>query len=273
MTREQVNLTGAKRTLLVTLYGKALDSRAKNSILGDTYASDVVDHLDYDFSKLRIPRGADVSLPVRAKHLDGWTRDFLAAHPRATVLHLGCGLDSRIFRVNPPSGVRWYDVDFPDVIELRRRLYPLRRDYTMIGASVTDPRWLLERIPRENPVLVIGEGLVQYLQPRDGIALLRRVTQLFGSGEIVFDAYSTMVVRLMRLVPAARAANVKLSWPIDDPLRLVRLIPRLTLVDDVPFLTMPELAAHLPRARRTMLRWAGHLGLTRRAVHHLRYRF
>ena len=35
MTREQVNLTGEKRTLLVTLYGKALDSRAKNSILGD----------------------------------------------------------------------------------------------------------------------------------------------------------------------------------------------------------------------------------------------
>ena len=197
---------------------------------------------------------------MRAKHLDGWTREFLAANPRATVLHLGCGLDSRVFRVDPPSGVRWFDIDFPDVIELRRRLYPVRRDYTMIGASVTDPRWLLERIPREDPVLVIGEGLVQYLQPRDGIALFRRVTELFRSGELVFDAYSRLTVRLMRLVPAARAANVKLSWAIDDPRRLARQIPRLALVDDVPFLTLPELAERLPRGRRTMLRWAGRWG-------------
>jgi O-methyltransferase involved in polyketide biosynthesis len=67
---------------------------------------------------LKLPSGAAISLPVRAKHLDGWTREFLAAHPRSTVLHLGCGLDTRVYRVDPPAGARWYDVDLPAVIEL-----------------------------------------------------------------------------------------------------------------------------------------------------------
>jgi O-methyltransferase involved in polyketide biosynthesis len=40
------------------------------------------------------------------------------------VLHLACGLDTRIFRINPPETVRWVDVDYPDIIALRRALLP-----------------------------------------------------------------------------------------------------------------------------------------------------
>lgn len=272
MTREHVELTGDKQTLLVTLYGKALDSRAAHPILGDTYARDVVDHLDFDFSRLHVPRGAEVSLPVRAKHFDDWTRAFLAAHPRATVLHLGCGLDSRVLRVDPRPGVRWFDVDYPDVIELRRRLYPARDGYEMIGSSVTDLRWL-DRIPTADPVIVVAEGLVEYLEPAQGLALLRLITERFPSGEIVFDAVSRLFARMVRLFPAARTANVHLSWTFQDPRELVRDIPRLQLVDDVPFLTLPELAARLPRPRAAMLRFLTRFGWARRSVRHVRYRF
>lgn len=272
MTRVHVDLAGDKQTLLITLYGKALDSRAAHPILGDTFARDAVDRLDVDFAKLRVPRGADISLPVRAKHLDGWTREFLAAHPHATVLHLGCGLDSRVFRIDPGPTVRWYDVDYPDVIELRRRVYPARTGYEMIGSSVTDLRWL-EQVPAGDPVLVVGEGLIQYLPPRDGIALLRRITERFGRGELVFDVYSRLVVRMMRLLPAARATDVRMAWPIDDSRELVREIPCLTLVDDVPFLTLPELVDHLPRPRAAMMRLMTRMAFARRAMRHVRYRF
>lgn len=270
--REHVDLSGDKQTLLVTLYGKALDSRAAHPILGDTFASDVVDRLDVDFAKLHVPRGAEISLPVRAKHLDGWTRDFLARHPRATVLHLGCGLDSRVFRVAPGPGVRWFDVDFPDVIALRRRVYLPRNGYTMIGTSLTDLGWL-EQLPAGDPVFVVGEGLIPYLQPDEGTALLHRITERFPSGELAFDLYSRLVVRLIGLIPAARAINVHLAWAIDDSRDLVREIPRLELVDDVPFLALPELAAHLPRPRAAMLRLMNRFGFARRAIRHVRYRF
>jgi len=35
-------------------------------------------------------------------------------------------MDSRVFRVDPPASVQWFDVDYPDVIDLRRSLFPER---------------------------------------------------------------------------------------------------------------------------------------------------
>lgn len=83
-------------------------------------AADVVRPIDHDFGEFT----ADDSVvkALRAKQLDTWTAEFLAEHGAATVLHLGCGVDSRVYRVDPPGPVRWYDLDHPKVIELRRRL-------------------------------------------------------------------------------------------------------------------------------------------------------
>ncbi|MDO8873008.1 MAG: class I SAM-dependent methyltransferase [Methanoregula sp.] len=121
---------------------------------------------------------------MRAKQLDQWTREFLTANPDSTVLNLGCGLDSRILRIDPPASVRWYDIDLPDVIELRRQLYPVRHDYVMIGSSVTEPGWL-DGIPADRPVLVVAEGLLQYLSEKDVTALFCRITEKFPKGQFI----------------------------------------------------------------------------------------
>jgi len=276
METEKVHLAKEKETYLATLYGKALDNRSENPILGDKFADEVVRHIDFDFEKLKVPKGAEITLPMRAKHLDQWTREFLAANPVSTVLHLGCGLDSRVFRIDPPATVHWYDVDYPEVIELRRRLYPERHDYTMIGSSVTDLRWL-DGIPADRPVLVVAEGLVQYLPEKEGIALFNRITEKFPGGKFIFDAYSRLTNRLITLLPTSRAAGVSLPWGIDDPRELEKQVPRLKLVTDISFLFMPKLVERLSqsqsRAQRMMYRIIGHITFLRRSIQHLRYQF
>lgn len=276
METEKVHLTKEKETYLATLYGKALDNRSENPILGDKFADEVVRHIDFDFEKLKVPKGAEITLPMRAKHLDQWTREFLAANPVSTVLHLGCGLDSRVFRIDPPATVRWYDVDMPDVIELRRRLYPERHDYIMIGSSVTDPHWL-DEIPADRPVLVVAEGMVQYLSEKEGIELFNRITGKFPGGELIFDAYSRLTTRLISLLPTARKAHVSLPWGINNPRELEKQVPRLKLVTGVSFLFMPELVERLSqsqsRAQKVIYRIMGHIGLMRRSILHLRYQF
>src|ERR1700682_395937 len=102
---------------------------------------------------------------------------------------LCCGLDARFFRLDPGPGVEWYDVDYPDVVDLRRQLYPTRDHYHLVAASVTDPAWLTD-IPGDRPVLAIGEGLTMYLTMEDGVALLRRIVDHFPSGELQFDAFN-----------------------------------------------------------------------------------
>lgn len=256
-----------KATYLATLYGKALDARSPNPILGDKHADEIVGRLDVDFAALKLPRGGEITLPVRAKHLDGWTRAFLAAHPTATVLHLGCGLDSRILRVDPPPTVRWYDVDLPAVIALRRQLYPERANATLLAAEVADLRWL-DAIPTGAPVLVIGEGFFMYLAEEQVLAFFRRVVNTFPGGEFIFDAYSGFMVWGVSQLATVRGAHVTLRWGIDNPHKLEQQAPRLKLVDAVSFFCLPDLLRLGPRAK-VMCRTPGLRGLVR----HVRYRF
>ncbi|TIP36868.1 MAG: class I SAM-dependent methyltransferase, partial [Mesorhizobium sp.] len=129
MAGERVDLTGARETLLMTLYGKALESRLPNSLLQDRFADEAVRRIDYDFSRLKVDGNLGLGFAIRAKTLDLCVADFLARYPDAIVLNLGCGLDTRIFRLDPLPGVDWFDVDYSEVIELRRRLYPPRDCY------------------------------------------------------------------------------------------------------------------------------------------------
>src|SRR4029077_7095615 len=158
-------------------------------ILNDRFAKEIVDRIDYDWKRTAVTAANSPSVTTPHAHFDNWTRQFLAAHPEAVVLHLGCGLDARFFRLDPGTGVEWYDVDYPRVPDLRRQLYPTRDNYPLVAASVTDPAWLND-IPADRPVLAIGEGLTMYLTREEGVALLRRIVDRFPSGELQFDAFN-----------------------------------------------------------------------------------
>lgn len=274
MPSDRVQLEKKQETYLATLYGKALDARAERPILSDRFAAEAVDRIDLDFRTLKLPRGAEITLPIRGLFFDRWTREFLSGHPEATVLHLGCGLDTRVYRIAPSPAVRWFDVDLPEVIALREKLYPDRPGYQRIGASVTDPKWL-EQVPAEHPVLVVAEGLLMYLPEPEGVGLLRRIRERFPSGEIAFDAYDARMVKWVSRVLRVGGAKVKLLWGVDDPADLERKVPGLRLIDAVPFLTLPVLVERLPKngLERAMHRGMGRLRFYRRLVRHLRYTF
>jgi O-methyltransferase involved in polyketide biosynthesis len=202
------------------------------------------------------------------------TREFLAANPTATVLHLGCGLDSRVFRIDPPAMVRWYDVDYPDVIEIRRKIYPDRHDYQMIGSSVTDLQWL-DQIPEGRPVLVVAEGLMSYLTEKDVVDLFNRITEKFPHGDIIFDVHSSLMNWALNRALSRNKVGFSLHWGMGDPHKLEKQVPRLKLIDAVPFLTLPELIERMTtsRVQKKLGELLGHVGFYKRAVRHCRYRF
>jgi O-methyltransferase involved in polyketide biosynthesis len=129
------DLSPLEQTALLTQYARALDSRWPRPILRDTLADEIVNRIDYDFAALGVPNSVVCQSALRAKMLDDRVRAFTAEHPNAVVVDLGAGLDTGLFRVDPPAAVDWYSVDLPGVIALRNRLMPLHER----GHSITAP--------------------------------------------------------------------------------------------------------------------------------------
>lgn len=226
MTADTIPLSGAKATLLYTLYGRALDDRSSRPILGDRWAAEVIEKLGGVTWRMRLGTTDRYVVVLRAKRLDGWTGRFLAAHPDATVLGLGCGLDSRVYRVDPPPTVRWFDIDYPEVVELRRRVYPERDGYRMIGSSVTDLDWL-DEVPADRPTLVVAEGLMMYVPKDDARRLVDTITGRFPSGQLAFDVMVPWTAGFSRLFGLH-------LWGTDDPHEIEGWGRDVTLLEDTP---------------------------------------
>ncbi|GAB3422890.1 class I SAM-dependent methyltransferase [Flindersiella endophytica] len=250
-------------TMLVTLYLRAYESRNQPSIIGDRAAAEAVDRIEYDFDRMKRaarPASTQYTVALRAKQFDEWTVDFLQRHPDAVVLHLGCGLDSRAFRLDLRAGVTWYDVDVPQVIELRRRIYEETDQYRMIGSSVTEAEWLA-KIPAGRPLLMVAEGLLMYLKPEPVRQLLQRLTDKFPSGELLFDVGPVWGARLSKMQ----------DWGVGDVHEIERWNPRLRLQANISVVDgydrIPD-----PRYRR-FFRILRHVPGVRSYVRELRFTF
>lgn len=270
----RVDLAGPAQTMLDMLYAKALDAVADNPILGDNHAPELVRQLDYDWRRTKITARNKRAFfaALRSAHFDEWARQFLEEHPEAVVLHLGCGLDARMLRLQPGPSVDWYDVDCPDVIALRKRFYPSDGHYRLIAASVTDPGWLAE-IPDDRPALLLAEGLTMYLEESAGIALLRRVVQRFPSGELQFDALSQRAIRSsQKLLAAVRQSGSTLHWAVNDPCDIERQVPRTRLLSSIPSID-PTTLARAPRRYRLAARLLAPLPPVKKAHQFYRYAY
>jgi O-methyltransferase involved in polyketide biosynthesis len=229
MPSEKIHFTQERETLLITLYARALHSRSPDPILRDPWAEEAVSRIDYDFTKLKVRELNALSIAVRAKNFDLWTSQYLREHPEATVLYLGCGMDSRVYRVDPPASARWFDVDYPDVIALRQRLYPARAGYYPLGSSLADLNWL-DQVPANYPAMIIAEGVMMYLPEAVVGPLLRRLTDHFPSGQMAFDAFNHLARQAAKADQSVGATGASFGWTIDDPQDIRQLAPRLDLI-------------------------------------------
>jgi O-methyltransferase involved in polyketide biosynthesis len=267
-----VAMTGVPETMLATLYARALDAGAAKPLLGDEMAREIVSRIDYDWRKTTVKPRSAAAVMVRSAQFDNWAAQFLAAHERATVLHVGCGLDTRIFRLDPGSGVEWYDIDYPNVISLAQQLFPQRDHHHLVPSSATDPAWL-RAIPADRPTLLLAEGVLPYLTEDDSVALLRRVVAQFPSGELQFDAYSRFGINASnRSNKVIRRSGATLRWAVNGPEDVVRAVPGVRLLAAVPAF-QTDTVAQLPTGYRLMFRAMALIPALRTITQYQRYEF
>ena len=259
-TKAKVTLSPEQETLLITLFAKA---QSDNPLFFDPTAQDILNRVNYDFSRLRVPHKTVILVCQRAKKLDAVTRDFLAEHPDSVVLQLGCGLDSRFWRVDD-GRVNWYDLDMPPVVELRRQFFTESARYHMMAASVTDLEWMDMVAPDGRLVLVVAEGLLMYLDEANVRKLLLRLRETFPGCRLIADVFSRLTARSATEHPSLKSTGATLGWGMDDPRELEAWAPGIRLLEEWYFSDDPDLA-RLNFGYRLAYKLAGAFPMVQRA--------
>ena len=155
--KEKVDLSSVSETMLVPLYARAIESKKKNPDFVDNTALKVMDNLDYDFKKRFKDSTNKMNFwgcSARTVILDREANKYIKEHPSSTVVNLACGLDDRFSRVDN-SRIKWYNVDFEDIINLREKLIDKNDRVVNIASSALDFAWM-DRVEDKEDVLVIA---------------------------------------------------------------------------------------------------------------------
>jgi methyltransferase (TIGR00027 family) len=192
------NLSDVAETLLIPLYVRAIETQRPNALIKDENAVALVGQFDFDSSRIlaKIDEEVRVAVVLRNREFDRHARDFLARYPGATVVHIGCGLDARFERVDDGQ-VAWYDLDLPEVIELRRKfIHGEEMRYHLLACSVLDNAWInalssnSHADQRRNSFLFLTEGVLMYFEGAQVKSLVLTLQEHFPGAELVFDAFS-----------------------------------------------------------------------------------
>ncbi len=263
------SLDGVAETLLATVYVRALETQRPDALLKDQKALDLVTRFGPAFDRIRsiqMDEEDRASLILRNREIDDLTRDFLSRHADAVVIHIGCGLDSRFERVDN-GRVEWYDLDLPEVIELRRKLFgeaPPRCH--LLPGSAFDVSWfaaLTSRLGR--PFLFVAEGVFQYFEEWQVKALVVALREHFPGAELIIDAFSPFIVRANNLRMALSKMSARYHWGVGRGRDLERWAPDICLLSEwFPF--------DRPEPRLARFQWARNIPLIARTMAVYRYR-
>ena len=190
-----------QETLIIPLYARKRCSELYPSLYRDETALRLIDEIDYDFSVLEkksqslTRRFGFLEVAMRQNDLAFEVRDYLKAHPGAAVVNLGCGLDST-GRVCDNGQCKIYNLDFPDVIQIRDHLLPAGEREENIPCDLNDPSWF-GQIDASGGAVFFASGVFYYFLNEQVRALVQGMAGAFPGGRLVFDAANEKSLKLL----------------------------------------------------------------------------
>ena len=152
---------------------------------------------------------------IRSAVFDEWLKRQMTVLPDAVILHIGCGMDSRITRVGTAHH-KWYDVDFSEVIEERKRYFTESADYRMIAGDARDCTWLAA-IPETKAAIVVMEGVSMYLTVEEMRKLTGCLGGHFEKTVLLADCYTSFAAKMSKYRNPINDVGVTEVYGTDDP--------------------------------------------------------
>jgi O-methyltransferase involved in polyketide biosynthesis len=235
--RIKIELGSVQETLLIALWCRARENEREKPCLLDPKASEIIHQLDYDFGRMDRALTEYVVLVsnISCRHCDDAIKGFIADHPEGTVVNIGAGLDTTFYRVDNGS-LRWYDLDLPDVMELRQRLMPETDRSKCIAKSVFDSSWFDDIGVPQDGLFMFARGVFCYFDAADLRRVFSALAIRFPGAEMVFNSYNALG-RWGGNHLAVRRAGIRdapLKWAIGRADQLTEWDGSIEIVDEWP---------------------------------------
>lgn len=209
------SLKGVPETQLVTLWARAVETKRLNPIIKDEKAIEIMDKIEYNFSKFDKEWPTQTGIAVRTEILDKSTKNFLSRHPYAVIINLGCGLDTRFSRLDNGK-IRWHDLDLPETIHIRKQFFEETDRYKMITRSVFDYSWVNEINADNKPVLIIAEGILMFFTEQEVKDLINKLVTTFKGAEMLFDIMPPLLIEQIKKYNTKFQKTAPFKWGIEN---------------------------------------------------------
>ena len=207
-------MNNINKTLYIPLYGKAYVSK-KGIILQDKKAEEIWAKEAFPLKGKSKSKWLAYYMGIRSVVFDRWLRQQMTAMEDAAVLHIGCGMDSRVLRVGTMNH-KWFDVDFPEVIKERKRYYTETDDYKMLAGDARNCDWL-KGIPAGKRAIIVMEGVSMYMTNTEVKAFLTTLHNYFEETAILMDCYTVLVAKMSKYKNPINDVGVTEVFGIDEP--------------------------------------------------------
>lgn len=182
------------QTLFIPLAVRAKEAECSRPIFIDKMAIDIFNQCD---TRNVIIDGGEISthgILARTQVIDTEVESLLSVNPNAIVINLGAGLDTRFFRLDNGT-VKWYDLDLPEVIALRKQFIAENDRLHFVAKSVMDYSWIDEiKYSSNDTVILIAEGLLMYFTENDVKKILSILIKKFPNADMFFDVVHSFFI-------------------------------------------------------------------------------
>ncbi len=207
-------MNSVNKTLYISLYGKSYVSK-KGLFLDDKKAEEIWQAEGFELKGKSKSKWLAYYMGMRSAVFDQWLKEEMKNSRDAVVIHIGCGMDSRIIRVGTENH-KWYDVDFPEVIEERKRYYAQSNNYKMIASDVKDIKWLTN-IEKNKSAIVVMEGVSMYLAVDETKKLIDSLCAHFEKVSLLIDCYTSFAVKMSKRRNPIKDVGVTEVYGVDNP--------------------------------------------------------
>lgn len=233
---QSAHLHPVPSTLLIPLAARARGARYFPWLdCRDAVAGELLQRLGADVDALLDDLPTVFQVLWRTGAVKAAGRAFFAAHPQGLGANLGCGLTQH-FQWLDAGANRWLDADLPEVMALRQQLLPVQGPrMRRADVDLTQPGWWQRlRLPsRSNaqPVLLVCEGVLMYLQPAQVQAVLAEFAQCAPpDSRMVLDVLTRQAVGWAARHPSVGPTGAEFCWGVGRMAELAAAHPRLRLL-------------------------------------------